>query len=134
MKECERLHRSSHKPLDIFDLNECSKFPVQLERFWSSFVNKEGLLKLSQQYFSKVSVEGAKILFSAYVENQDDGIDCIELNGDSVENQRHLTSCIEEADLCIIPCVYHAVTREVKRIVVVPNDTDVVVLLLFYML
>ena len=98
LKECERLRRSSHETLDLFDLNECSKFSVQLERFWSSSVKKEGLQKLSRQYFSKVSVEeGARILLSGYVENQDDVIDCIESNGDSVENQRHLTSFIEEA-------------------------------------
>ena len=47
--------------------------------------------------------------------------------------QQDLTSRIEEADMCIIPHVNQTVNRRSNNVVILSNDTDVVVLVLHYM-
>lgn len=47
--------------------------------------------------------------------------------------QQDLTSRIEEADMRIIPHVNQTVKRRSNNIVILSNDTDVVVLVLHYM-
>ena len=47
--------------------------------------------------------------------------------------QQDLTSAIEEDDICIIPHVSQAIKEKSSNIIILSNDADVLVLVLYYM-
>ena len=54
IKESERQLRSAvGAPLQFVQLEETSPIPVQIERFWSSSINKEMLQILTKYYFER---------------------------------------------------------------------------------
>ena len=73
-----------------------------------------------------------KLNLSGYVTDGDGSQDCIEIENGQQHIRHELKSDIEEADARIIPHVAFSIRSGTKRVVVLSNDTDVVVLLLYY--
>ena len=139
IKESERCRRNLVQPLDFYGIDMSSKMPVQTDRFWASNINKQELQKLSRSYLQEVSQSEKKdIVLSGYVDHELKEMQCVEIQineqtGDSKEIViEELCSMLEEADTRIIPHLYYDASKGHKRFVVVSNDTDVVVLILFY--
>ena len=91
--------------------------------------NKERLQILSRDFFIKKSKENKEIniLLSGYVTDSDGPQPCELLISGEAYEQSSLNSSIEEADCRIIPHIFEAVKLGFCRIMVLSNDTDVVV-------
>ena len=68
-----------------------------------------------------------KILLSGYVTDADGSLPCELLISGETYEQPNLNSSIEEADCRIIPHIFEAVKLGFCRVMVLSNDTDVVV-------
>ena len=107
--------------------------PVQLDRFCAAVKRKENLQILRGQLFAEKSCETEKIVLTGYVADSDGPKNCVEiLNTNQQVVINDLISIIEEADARIIPHVSVAIKTGNKKVVVLANDTDVLVLLLQY--
>lgn len=135
LKEGERKRRTDCEPLELVNLSLDTKIPVQIDRFWASPMNKNALQMVSRDFFIQIAVEEKlTVVLSGYVGNSSEEIKCKEYRPDGEFVTRdELTSCLEEADIRLIPHVYHAIINGHTKIIVISNDTDVFVLLLFYM-
>ena len=131
VKDSERLRRSTKQAVEISTIENETLFPIDLDSFWPSSTNKEKLqlyirntiLSDSQQF------RQGQIVLSG-VRTKDQQIPC--MTGDAIEIDE-LNSDLEEADLRLILHILYAVKQGSKRIVVLSNDTDVLVLLLHFM-
>ena len=133
IKYCERQRRSPCNPLVFVNLQQSSFIPVQIEKFWACTTNKENLQLLSREFFASKSKEKClNIILSGYV-TDDRGIEgCVEFRDGNQLKRQDLDSELEEADVRIVPHIAKAVLNGRKRIVVLSNDTDVFILLLYY--
>ena len=61
-----------------------------------------------------------------------EGVSCYSSNGTIFVKVPELTNDIEEADTHIIPHALHAVKIGLSKIVILPSDADVLVLLMYY--
>ena len=69
---------------------------------------------------------------SGYVTDSDETADCDAIKNGVVSVRPELHSSIEEADCCLIPHVHNAVQCQSKRVLILSNDTDVVLYTLAY--
>ena len=69
---------------------------------------------------------------SGYVTDANGVQDCIEISGEQVSIRNKLNLNIEEAGECIIPQVTDTVKDGSKRVMVLSNDADMVMLLLYF--
>ena len=131
LKEPERLRRNDEtEGIDIVNLSESSPTPQQKELFWSSENNKSSLQKLLRDMSLK-RPDKPVIYLSSMIE---DGelLPAIRANGDP-SDVTELSEWVEEADDQIILHVNYSIKHHnVKRHVVLSNDTDSFVLLLRY--
>ena len=133
IKECERMRRNAEiEPLEYVELSLSSPIPVQIKRFWACSKNKENLQLLSRQFFIQKALNLQDIVLSGYVTDADGPQGCIKVHREQVTTQDSLMSVIEEADARIIPHIAASISDGSKRIVVLSNDTDVLVLLINY--
>jgi hypothetical protein len=104
-----------------------------MEIFWSSNKNKQ---KLQACIANWILTQGSKKLpqVSLYLSGAtgDEPMFCKSVHQNQVQNHPLLDSNIEEADLRLIPHCANNVMCGYKRIVVLSNDTDVLVLLLYF--
>ena len=136
IKEGERQRRSAvGAPLQFVRLEETTLIPVQIERFWSCSRNKEMLQILAKCYSERKAFNaGHKTVLSGIVSDMD-GVISGQKNSRSESFNRedlHAQMWLEEAEVPVIPHILKAVSNGVERVVVLSNDTDVVVLLVFY--
>ena len=134
IKEAERIRRAKEcDPLEYIDLSLQSPLPVQLDRFWACSRNKEKVQTLSRNFFSdKSKVSNKTITLSGYTSNSGESFPADKYIKGSNNILTELELPIEEADLRIIPHVQHAIKQGNLRVIVTSNDTDVVVLLIYY--
>ena len=64
--------------------------------------------------------------------NKNDSSKCIQIINGVTNERPDLDNHIEEADMRIIPHIAKSIESRLKNVVVVPNETDVCVLLLHY--
>ena len=119
-------------PLEYVDLSMKSPIPVQIDRFWSCSKNNENIQVLSRKLFKEAIGNYRKVVMSGYVTDANGVQDCVKVNGDQLSIRNDLNSDIEEADERIIPHVAGAVKDGSKRVVILSNDVDVVMLLLYF--
>ena len=132
LKELERNRRSLQvKPLTYINLQQDTPRPVQMERFWACSKNKENLQVLSRDFYINLSKsKQLKFVLSGYLTDSSGVQDCIEVTNGVKKVIQQLESSIEEADGRMIPHVAEAAKNGIERVVVLSNDTDVVVLML----
>lgn len=134
VKECERMRRSQFTQiLELATINELTPIPVQMNKFWTSGTNKRNLELLVRE---QLKVEADRSIFSVVVSGMvmDNYIlDAILVTDGKETVLPDLALSCEEADTRIVPHVNWAIRNGAKRVVVLSNDTDVVVLLLRFM-
>ena len=134
LKECERQRRSTCDPLHFDSLTPSTKVPSRPERFWACGKNKEKLQRLGQTFFINVSKKmGISIILTGFVAFDGEINNSFKLLRENSVIQQDPTSSIEEADIHIIPHVSQAIREKLSNIVILSNDADVVVLVLYYM-
>ena len=89
---------------------------------------------MSRAFFQELaSHHKIDVLLSGYVASNDEVHSCSKVTVDgTIHIESALLSTIEEADSRIIPHISNAAKGKYKRAVVISNDTDVLVLLLYY--
>ena len=134
LKECERERRSTCDPLHFHDLTPSTKVPSRPERFWACGKNKEKLQRLSRTFFINVSKEmDISIILNGFVAFDGEINNSFKLQRENSVIHQDLTSEIEDPDIRIIPHVSQAIKEKSSNIVILLNDADVVVLVLYYM-
>ena len=140
LKGGERTHRLSKSKgvIHLAKINVSTKVPEQMDKFWSSDTNKEKL-----QIFAKNKIlELAKLLninvvMSGVIIDNENLLPGIFYNREEGKNIPipELKFSYEEADMRIIPHIKWEIESypERKRVLVISQDTDIVILLLFYM-
>ena len=125
VKYCERQRRPSCHPLKFVNLSLNSFIPYRS--------NKENLQLLSRDFFASKSEENhLNIVLSGYLKD-DSGVEaCVQFKDGICFHRPDFNSELEEADVRIVPHISKAIENGCKRVVVLSNDTDVVILLLNY--
>ena len=134
IKDEERLQRAGeHNPIDLMVMDESVPIPYQIGKFWASSMNKENLQKkiarmVALRDLGNVVVSG-RIVDDEIIQAQG------KLDGSPVATELSTLSnnWIEEADCRTIIHVDWALTRGCKRVVIISNETDTVMIFLRYM-
>ena len=130
VKDSERARRCNCSPIDLNDVSPETPLPVTMESFWASSINKAKLQLLLRKYILNNPMAAADIVVSAIRLAEIEpargvfsniGITLPELNVK-----------IEEADVRMIPHALHSVNGGASKVILLSNDTDVVVLGLHY--
>ena len=131
----ERERRTVSRPLVIVNMQEESHIPAQIEKFWENNSNKENLQKLAKEFCINKSIENQinAVLSGCLSDNEDRCLKAVEVRDEFVFDRADLDIDIEEADLRIIPHVSKSFSRNFTNIVVISNDTDLLILLLHYL-
>ena len=107
-----------------------------MERFWACDRSKENLQLISRSFFIENASENSKCLTLRSIIGDSDtcnGIQYIQYKDSITSNKENLDKPIEEAALRIIPHIEDSVQSKNTRIVLLSNDTDVLVLLLYFL-
>lgn len=131
VKDSERTRRCSSSPIDLYGIGTGTQLPVTMDAFWASSANKSKLQKLLQQcILTKLKPMTDTVVSS--IGRPPEIEPCLAIFNGKETPLRDLDTTIEEADVRIIPHARHAVENGTKRVVIISNDTDVVILALHY--
>ena len=132
LKEPERLRRSDgEEGIDVVNMSADSSTPQQAELFWASLENKRSIQRLCREIIFNKKSDRLLMYVSSVIENNEI-LPALKANGEP-NGVPELSNWIEEADSQVIVHVNHAVREhKCKCIVVLSNDTDTFVLLLYY--
>jgi hypothetical protein len=135
LKGSERNRRTGQGAIRMASIRENTPLPHQMKKFWKCETNKVMFQTFAQEKLKEIApLNNVHIVFSGKIYN---GIktsgEWIHRDG-TLEDIPELASDLEEADMRIIPHIqWHLNTFSFSETVVESNDTDVVVLLLYYM-
>jgi hypothetical protein len=133
VKEAERMRRYSNEPIEIVNLNLDSVMPVEIDKFWASPTNKEKLQILSRNFFiNKAKESGKNVVLSGYVTDKEGICSALEIRNQDITHRHDLDCMAEEADCRLILHIAKAGEEHFTRILVLSNDTDVVIYNLAY--
>ena len=125
--------RTTSALLRLDSSSPSTKVPSRTEGFWACGKNKEKLQRLSPTLFINVSKENdISIIQSGFVTFDAETMYFITLQKEISRIQQDLTSTIEEADIHIIAYVNQVVKEKSSNTVILLNNRDVVVLVLYY--
>ena len=133
IKSSERERRSSVEPLPLTSISISTKLPMQMKRFWASNSNKVSIQDAFIDYMKTIGINrqwetilSGKVLGTAPTA-------ALAINDGSITKLHDtLAVNVEEADLRIIPHVFHALKQGMQRVIVLSNDTDVFVILIHF--
>ncbi|KAG1674175.1 FAD-dependent oxidoreductase domain-containing protein 2 [Nymphon striatum] len=133
VKGSERLRRCSVNPVVLSLVEQTTPLPKDMSTFWPSNKNKLLLEKLIYSYICEQSPQGHEhpTIVSQLCINSNDW-QCKKIHHSTENYMQHLGSTVEEADLRIPRHVLDCCRAGYKTCVVISNDTDVIVALLFY--
>ena len=128
IKDSERQRRLSCGPIDLNVICEETPLPVSMDAFWASSANKSKLQGLLRNYVLANPRPMTEVVLSGigFSPNIDPCLGII--NGSDPTSLPALDLDIEEADVRIIPHALDATNCGAERVVLLSNDTDVVVL------
>ena len=136
IKTSERLRRCGHDAsVQLASMTASDTVPKQLDKFWNSPVNKVLLQDLARD-IAKISFKHMEVFLSGTCTN-DDTVEatCLSVadeHGNRTEIELgHLSLAVEEADDRLVLHCEHEVQSGGTSIVVISNDTDTLVRLLF---
>ena len=131
VKEGERQRRVSKPPILVSDITNDTKLPKDMDSFWSSPSNKLKLqMFLRSQLVDHVTTEPTNVhIFLSKFTGDNVSVNTQSVKEGHLREHPELDSCLEEADVRIFPHALHAIKQcSITRVVVLSNDTDVVVL------
>ncbi len=131
VKGSERARRNTTPAVEISTIQTDTLFPVNLDSFWGANSNKQKLQMLIRNTIlsDPSQLSSANLVLSGEGTTDESRVPCQDENGEVIDE---LQNDIEEADGRIIPHILYAVKEGSKRVVVLSNDTDVLVLDLHY--
>ena len=132
IKDSERQKRSRTPAVELNKIERTTPLPIQMETFWSSNKNKARLESLIHQdaMLYPWNECTSNVFVSAFDQSHGENLRCFNLAEGLVAAVPDLDLKIEEADLRVILHAFHAAQTGTKRIVVLSQDTDVLVLCL----
>ena len=133
VKDSERLLRSCVTPVILSAVEETTPLPKDMSTFWPSSENKLLLEKLFYKYVHEKSVHNDEhlMILSQLCMNSNDW-PCTKIHQGVEQNMQDLEFTVDEADLRIPMHVLDCIRSGYKTYVVISNDTDVIIALLFY--
>jgi len=134
VKDSERIRRSTLKPIEINVINDETPLPVNMDFFWPSNSNKAKLQLYLYHFLQREAPKrcpGTEIVLSGT--DGESELPCLVLHNGAIRNEPHLDISIEEADIRLLPHAVWATTQGITRIVILSNDTDVIVLMLHFL-
>ena len=134
IKDSERIRRGTSVTYEIMELNPMTLLPKLMNSFWESDANKERLISCAYEYFLRHQIkETHTIVCSGYIHSSLNIIDAA--SSQSLFDVTELSEFPQEteADMRIILHTYWALLKGFDSLVVLTNDTDILVLLLRYM-
>ena len=131
VKDSERARRCSHSPIDLNVMYEDTPLPVTMDAFWASSTNKAKVQGLIRSHILANPKTMTDVVISAMGMSSDMQT-CRAILSDCDTTLPELDVDIEEADARIIPHALHAVNCGATRVVLLSNDTDVMVLALHF--
>lgn len=130
IKESERTRRmSTCGTIDLASITNSTPVPVQLDKFWS-LTNKTKLETLTRQNISEFSINTEFPIIVGAITVNEQMVPAEKYSKGNCRVVEELNRALEEADLRIVPHVHWAMRNGSRRVLVLSNDTDVVVLLL----
>lgn len=130
IKNAERERRSV-EPLPLTSIVPATKLPVQMDMFWASVDNKRQIQDALKQFLLEVSVSRQWETVVSGVLPESGPTPALTLQGGAISTVK-LQMPIEDADLRLIPHIFHSVIQGSQRVVVLSNDSDVFVLLIHF--
>ena len=110
-----------------------SVIPVDLKSFWSSASNKHQIQLASRKMFrNKSFMNEIDVILSGYMTDAYGVYPGVRIVAGVVTEDSELCFSIGEVDSRIIPHIAIAYQEEIKRVVLMSNDTDVVIYSLAY--
>ena len=102
--------------------------PVEVDRFWASSKSKEELQILSREFFQeKTQEKNHTAVLSGYATDGGGMQECVMLKAGIITPVENLKSSVEEADTRLIQHLIEAAKYKSEKVIVMSNDTDVVV-------
>ena len=133
IKFSERQRRAVTNDILVSNI-ECSSYiPSQFEKFWASDRNKENLQLISRSFFIEKASENSKCLTLIGDSDTCNGIQCIQYKYGITSNKENLDKPLDEPDPRIIPHIEDSIQSKNTRTVLLSNDKDVLVLVLYFM-
>ena len=132
-KDTERLRRSRTPAIDLSAITAETPLCVDMDAFWSSNSNKIKLEKLVAQWVIKYSEEkglNTMVVLSGMI--GEEPVLCQSVKGTNLTMHPDLDTDSEEADVRFIPHAMHATKGGADRVVILSNDIDVLVLVLYF--
>ena len=130
VKDTERLRRCSSSPIVLSSIESSTPIPKDMSTFWSSSKNKELLEKHIYEHLRQMTHTEPTVLSQVCLTG--DQWQCIKLHNGTEQSMQQLQSTVEEADLRIPMHVLDCTQEGYTTCVVISNDTDVIVSLLYH--
>ena len=133
IKDSERQKRAKSSAVELSKINRETPLPVQMETFWASSRNKANLESLIHQDAMLYPWNGyiAEVLVSAFDRMHGESLKSFKLVDDIVIGIPGLNEKVEEADMRLIIHVLHASKEGHKRVAILSQDTDVLIMCLY---
>ena len=135
IKNSERRRRETISPIELNAVSEDTSLPIQMKQFWPANRNNHNLEFLLHRTATKHAREtpsSLKVFVSGFSRESVE-VPCLYCRDGYCRDIPDLCIDIEEADTRIIPHAVHVVEHGIHRLVVLSPDTDVYVLLIFYL-
>ena len=131
IKDSEAQRRMTKTPIHLSTIQNSTPFPKDVDSFWPSSQNKR---KLQQLIYKELKNQQPKYpIVLGEVETASADWECVQIINNEVTSLPQLMSTNKEADLRIPAHVLDCLNSGYKSVLVVSNDTDVIVLLLYFM-
>ena len=129
IKESERARRQGDGDgIELARIDEMVTVPEQIDKFWPVSTNKENL----QVFTRKLALQKIENLVLSSMVIEEEIIDSVHKNSEEKRTIDELNSWDEEADDRVILHTNWAIKHGAKRVVVLSNDSDTMMLLLRY--
>lgn len=131
VKDSERLRRHESYPINMAEIKEKTPIPKDLSLFWPSNSNKDLLERFLYLQLSKLQSNHPIVL--GQLDPDDEKWQC-KINK-NLQLEPYLSSqpYLDEADLQIVLHANHSTSSGFSTVVILSNDTDVIVSLLYHM-
>ena len=132
IKDSERKRRARTSAVELNKVERETPLPVQIEKFWPSSKNKANLETLIHQDAMLYPWNGnIEVLVSAFDLMHGKSLQSFKLLNKLVVRTPDLDVNIEEADLRLVLHAFHATRQGFKRVIILSQDTDVLILFLY---
>ena len=133
IKDSERQKRAKTSAIELSKIDRQTPLPIQMETFWASSRNKANLESLIHQdailYPWNECI--AEVLVSAFEIMHGKNLKSFKLVDDIVIGIPGLNERVEEADMRLVIHVLHAAKEGHKRVTILSQDTDVLIMCLY---